>query len=203
MSNRLSGIIYINLDRRMDRRDQIENELESKNLTYERFSAISHPTIGLVGCGLSHLSVLKIAKERKLENVLIFEDDFQFLISLEEFEKQMEYLWDWQENNNFDVCMLSYNLFQSQDISKHFLRVLDAQTASGYIVNYKHYDTLINLLEKSMPLLESTGKHWLYANDQVWKQLQRDNMYICFKIRIGQQRASFSDNSNCFCDFKC
>lgn len=52
---------YINLDRRTDRRAEIEKELEG--LAMERFPAVSHPN-GAIGCTMSHLACLKLARER-------------------------------------------------------------------------------------------------------------------------------------------
>ncbi len=58
--------------------------LEREGILFERFPAI---TVGggmdalrakELGCMLSHLEVVRIAKERKLGNVLIFEDDVVF-----------------------------------------------------------------------------------------------------------------------------
>jgi GR25 family glycosyltransferase involved in LPS biosynthesis len=73
------GVFYINLEHRKDRREQIEGELNKLGLKYERFPAIQlNP--GNVGCGLSHLAVMKIAKERNLKNVFIIEDDFQLIV---------------------------------------------------------------------------------------------------------------------------
>ena len=81
MSVNIDHIFYINLDKRKDRRVEIEQELNKMELPFERFKAIETPGRGILGCGLSHLSVFKLAKERKYKNVLIFEDDFYFLIS--------------------------------------------------------------------------------------------------------------------------
>jgi ribosomal-protein-serine acetyltransferase len=83
MSSYIDKIIYINLSKRTDRREEIENELNNFNLYYERFEAIPTPECGIYGCGLSHLSVLKLAKERNYKNILILEDDFQFLVQWE------------------------------------------------------------------------------------------------------------------------
>jgi GR25 family glycosyltransferase involved in LPS biosynthesis len=54
----------------------------------ERFEAIQKKP-GIVGCGYSHLAVLKLAKERKYESVLILEDDFQFLVNKEELDFEL------------------------------------------------------------------------------------------------------------------
>lgn len=200
MSNYIDKIIYINLNKRTDRREQIENELNSFNLSYERFEAFSTPDCGIYGCGLSHLAVLKIAKERNYRNILILEDDFQFLVSKEVFEENLKTFFE--SNIDYDVCMLSYNLHYSSVCENlNVNKVVFAQTASGYIVNSNYYDKLIELYEWCLPLLISTKKHWLYANDIVWRDYQKNDNWYCFKIRIGKQRASYSDNSNNFCDY--
>ena len=144
--------------------------------------------------------LLKIAKERNYKNILILEDDFEFLVSKQVFEDNLKTFFE--SNIDYNVCMLSYNLHEHticQDLNVN--KVLFAKTASGYIVNSNYYDKLINLYEWSMPLLLSTKKHWLYANDIVWKKYQKNDNWYCLKIRIGKQRASYSDNSNNFSDY--
>jgi glycosyl transferase family 25 len=89
MSHNIDKIFYINLEKRKDRREEIEKELDTFGLNYERFEAIETPGFGILGCGISHLSVLKLAKERKYKNILILEDDFTFIVSKEEFEKSL------------------------------------------------------------------------------------------------------------------
>jgi glycosyl transferase family 25 len=200
MSKNISKVIYINLKKRTDRKEYIVNELDSFNLDYERFEAIETDGFGIVGCGLSHLSVLKIAKERKYENILILEDDFTFLVSKEELEKNLEEFFSL--NIPYDVCMLSYNLIQQEDTSYNVVnKVLEVQSASGYIVHNSYYDKLINLYEWAIPILESTKMHWIYANDQIWKQFQKQDNWYYFKTRIGKQRAGYSDNANRYMEY--
>jgi hypothetical protein len=100
--------------------------------------------------------------------------------------------------------MLSYNL-EEYDLTNYdfLLKILKVQSASGYIVNENYYDKLIDLYEWAMPLLDQTKEHWNYANDQVWKRFQKDDLWYCFKTRIGRQRDGFSDNANCFISYNC
>jgi glycosyl transferase family 25 len=204
----IDKVIYINLEYRIDRKQEIENELNNYNIPYERFNGFSTPDFGILGCTKSHLEVLKIAKAKKYKNILILEDDFKFIVSRNEFEKNIELLFETQEHN-FDVCMLSYNLIKSDSKSdsknelSFLIKVLEVQTASGYIVNESIYDRLIELYEYALPLLESTRKHWIYANDQIWKTLQPNSNWYCFTQRIGIQRPSYSDNGKSFCDLGC
>jgi hypothetical protein len=147
--------------------------------------------------------VLMIAHERKYKNVLIFEDDFTFLVSPEEFGKQLNDFFSL--NMKYDVCMLAYNVLQHEEITGNTVvnKVISAQTASGYIVHYEYYDKLINLYKQVIPLLFSTREHWIYANDQIWKTLQPPDNWFYFKTRLGKQRAGYSDNCDTFCEYNC
>jgi len=199
MSHNIDKIFYINLDKRTDRRNEIEQELNKMELPYERFPAVYNKE-GNVGCGYSHLSVLKLARNRGYKNVLIFEDDFTFLVSKTELENYLELLFS--NIKNFDVCFLSYNCDRFEDILGHSFvkRVLNSQTASGYIVNENCFSKLIDLYEQTIPLLEQTGRHWIYATDITWKVFQKHNLWICFDKRLGKQKASYSDNARVFTD---
>lgn len=207
MSHNINHIFYINLDYREDRREEIEGEIEKYDLTEktERFAGIRVMEQGILGCTKSHLAVLKLAKERGYKNVLILEDDFEFVLSKEEFETSLQIFFD--SGIEYDVCMLSYLLQKENEIDDIveecpiLNRVIEAQTASGYLVNEKYYDTIIALYEWAWPLLEETKAHWLYANDQCWKSLQKKDRWFYFKNRIGKQRASYSDNSMSFMDY--
>lgn len=200
MSHNIDKIFYINLEKRKDRREEIEKELNTFGLKYERFEAIETPGFGCLGCELSHLSVLKMAKERGYKNILILEDDFTFLITKEEFEKLITMFF--HEKIDYNICMISYNLLKKTDTEYDFLwKSLDVQTSSGYIINSNYFDVLIDLFEKTVPLLNSTKEHWLYSLDQIWKPLQKKDKWYCFKTRIGKQRPSWSDNSNSFTDY--
>jgi len=204
MSQNLDKIFYINLDKRRDRREEIEYELNRFNLfaNSERIEAISKPNQGILGCTMSHLNAIRTAKDRNYNNVLILEDDFQFIVEKEEFENQLNNLFN--TSIPFDVCMISYNIQRSCETNHDFLqKVLEAQTASGYIVNNCFYDKLINLYEWAIPLLEQTKEHWNYANDQCWKRLQPESNWYALTNRCGKQRAGYSDNSEKFEDHDC
>ena len=201
MTYNIDKIIYINLNKREDRKLSIENELDNYGFkNYERFEAIETLGMGFIGCANSHLSVLKIAKERNYKNILILEDDFVFSVN----KTKLDILLDefFQINIPYDVCMLSYNLNEFLEIDNSVVnKILFSQTASGYIVNSNYYNVLIELYEWAMPLLMSTRQHWIYANDIVWEKYQRNDNWVYFKNRIGKQRAGFSDNSNNYSDY--
>lgn len=187
----IDKVFYINLDKRADRKSEIEAELTAFGLPFERFSAISHE-FGAVGCSKSHVAVLKLAKERKYKRILILEDDFTFKVSKEDFDLEMSKIHD--SGKIYDVCMISYNVMKSEPAPEPFwTRVLDSQTTSGYLVNEHYYDTLINLVEPSIPLLEKTHEKYNYAIDVVIKKVQPRDRWYHTNTRIGVQRPGYSD----------
>lgn len=187
---------YINLDSRVDRRTQFEHEMEVMGYSAERFPAIQRSP-GTLGCTQSHLEVLKLARSRNYPSVIIFEDDFQFLVSREEFDTILHKLPD-----EYDVAMLSYNLIHGEPYNETFGRALDVHTASGYIVHSRFYEQLIDTLQEGLTLFEREPyAHWLYINDQYWKRLQPNSTWLYSLVRIGKQRESYSDLRQEFIDY--
>lgn len=182
---------YINLDRRIDRRQQFENEIGKMGLDVERFSAISH-SVPALGCALSHLNVIKLARDRNYESVCIFEDDFEFLIPQEEYNAILGNI-----PADFDVVMLGWYIFQSSPYNDTFGKVLHATTASGYIVHKKFYNTLIQNLEEAVTLFQSHIHEFdvvsKYINDQYWVRIQPAANWFYTLKRVGRQRPSHSD----------
>ena len=197
----VGGAFYINLEHRTDRRAEFEAEAASMGLPCERFPAIYNKS-GIIGCGQSHIAVLKEAQARKYESVLIFEDDFQFIVDKETFWSTMNEIQT-DVSGSYDVVMLGYNLMNSSPHSKSLLKVLDAQTTSGYIVHSRMYHELICNFEIGLRKLIQTGRHWNFALDQYWKSLQPDAEWFATQPRLGLQRPSFSDIGQKFTDNKC
>ena len=75
----------INLDSEPERLRKVSLRLEKMNIPFTRISATvasphlsRNPTLGLRGCTLSHLAILKKAQAEGLSSVLIIEDDAIF-----------------------------------------------------------------------------------------------------------------------------
>tara|TARA_B100000242_G_scaffold249792_1_gene191143 strand:- start:507 stop:1118 length:612 start_codon:yes stop_codon:yes gene_type:complete len=201
MTDKIDRIYYINLDKRPDRKDLFTSDMMDMELDPIRFSGILHDE-GIVGCGKSHLAVMKLAKQDNLKNVLILEDDFTFLIDRTELDKKLnQFFEDFQDD--YDVCMFCcQNLIEQDSKPKSYLsKIKKANNASAYLINGKYLDKIIELYEYALPLLESTGEHWNYANDQVWNQLQEKDTWYVFNPRLGKQRSGYSDNAKRFMDY--
>ena len=199
--DKIDHFIYINLDKRTDRKTHMEEEFEKLGIPPEkitRFPAFYNPLNGL-GCMKSHLEALKLAREKGYKNTWIFEDDFTFTVSLKEVEDNLRQLF--MKSPKADVALASYIHKQPPfpalylTLFPNIYRVVESQTASSYIVFQHYYDKLIDLFEDAYVQLELTGEHWRYANDQVWKLLQVKDVWYCFMPSLGKQRADARDNS--------
>jgi GR25 family glycosyltransferase involved in LPS biosynthesis len=206
----IDKIYYINLDHRIDRRTEIEHEFASHFRStilehrVERFPAIKHNQ-GLLGCSISHLEVIKRAKANGAKYIIVFEDDFEFLVSKEIFAENINTLFKQVENGlDFKVIMLAYNAMNRFEVKENALldSTTDVQTCAGYLVNGKYFDELIQCWEHGVHMYEETGQDWIYCCDQYWKNLQKEKWYL-FKTRIGKQRAGFSDCGKTFTDYNC
>lgn len=176
--------LYINLLHRTDRKEECENEFKPLNVDAVRVEAISHPN-GALGCSLSHIKCIQLAKKNKWSRVCICEDDIMFtdpsalLASLDLFLKS---------GIHWDVLLLGANIAPPYSkVTDHWMKVSNAQTTTGYIVNEHYYDTL---LENFM-----VGVSNKYPIDIYWKVLQRDDWYILLPLSV-TQRPSYSNIEN-------
>lgn len=201
----ISQIFYINLDRRTDRRAAIEQEIDNFGFPQNkvsRFAAIEDKSLGCIGCSKSHLAVLRLAQESDYENILILEDDFQFIVDKSTFHANLrEFFARYREK--FDVVMLAYNLKEGEPIDDLVGYCRKAQTASGYIVNRRMFGDLIETMEMGLDRLIATHQHWLYVNDVCWFPLQKTREWYYFMERVGIQRPGFSDLANQMVDYSC
>lgn len=185
----LAHILYINLDKRADRRREIEAELERMGLSGERLRALDTAPYGYIGCAYAHITALRTARERGYPHVLILEDDFQFIVDKEHLSDLMEGVAD----RVFDVLLLAYNLRHSDRIDDIVGRTEHSFTASGYLVARHYYDTLIAKFEEALANLVCTRNPQIHAIDVVWRRLQARDRWLHFHTRVGAQRPGFSD----------
>jgi glycosyl transferase family 25 len=197
----IEKVVYINLDRRSDRRRDMEEELTRLGVPPEkqiRLPAVEQ-TPGWIGCCKSHRNVLQLAKDSGWANVLVLEDDFMSIVSPNELNNEVQTFLE--SGIPYDVVFLSYNLQQEEPWNQQMGRTRNCQTASGYLVHSRFFDTLLNNLTEAAYLAEQyPSHHWIYANDQYWKKLQETHIWLFFRNRLGKQRPGYSDLGGCLVD---
>jgi len=187
----LEHVFYINLEYRTDRRIQVESELNTLGWKYERFNAIKLAN-GRIGCSMSHLKVLNLAKERKLPYVVVVEDDIEFK-KPDKYNSMLRKFLD--SNIEYDVLLLAGNLRPPiKQLNSDVLQIFHSWTTTGYIVKSDYYDTLIqNIHEGIQLLMRQPEKHNLYAIDSYWMRLQKKDKWMILYPRTITQRPTYSD----------
>jgi len=163
LNKKVDKIFVINLKERKDKYERIKLHMKQQKITnYERFNAIKPNLtdiyenknllalyrkscfgIGVIGCKLSHLAVINLAKKRGYKSILILEDDAFPLSNFSEnikknFHELEETKTDW------DMLYLGANhKSKGVTISPHIKRCFSAYTTSSYIVKSVLYDTIL------------------------------------------------------------
>jgi hypothetical protein len=150
--------------------------------------------MGQIGCIQSHISIVKIAKERHYRNIIILEDDFHFIVSRETLDNELATFFG--KKIEYYILMLSYLCYGKKEWDEQLSIGINCQDASGYIVNESAYDLLIYWLSIGSFQLTQTGQHWKYMNDQIWKKMQGEDKWFLLNRKIGEQNGSVSDLAN-------
>ncbi len=149
ITNFFSEAYYINVDERTDRRKQIELELIKNKINnfVQRFDAIKpnikNPENCVKASGHSHRSIIQIAKNKNLNNVLILEDDVIFKNNISDFISsslnKLSTIDDW------DIYYMSANIFDNplRLVSENLLKIDGCYCIHAYAVNQRAYDRLL------------------------------------------------------------
>jgi glycosyl transferase family 25 len=192
--DKIDKIYYINLENRKDRLESITNEIKKidpRNIKTKRIEAVKKD-VGAIGCGLSHIKALKDAQENNYDNVIILEDDFTFIRGLEEINNSINYLFKYFDDYN--ICLLSGNIYKARKKKDMIWEALEVQTTSGYIINSKFYQVLIDNFQEAINTMEKNYRYGQAEIDIQWKRLQgREKKFYIFNPKLGKQLDGYSD----------
>jgi glycosyl transferase family 25 len=195
----IKNIFYINLESRTDRRQHFENQIKLLGIKATRFSAIKH-ACGAIGCSMSHLSLLKFAKNNDLDHILIMEDDITFLNPFI-FINSLNYFLS--SNIDFDVLLIAGNNkgFYTK-INDSCIKITKCKTTTGYLVKKQYYDKLIQNIEFGIYNLSQNFNNLnYYAIDEYWRKLQViDKWYLLTPLTV-VQRPDYSDIEKGFVNY--
>jgi len=184
------NVVYINLDKRADRNEQILGEIKEFSSNYDRLSA-TYNQKGYLGCAMSHIRCLEYAIKNNLDNILILEDDFTFVRNKNEVYNEINTFID--NEKDWDVLLLSCNKEKRENHSDIVDKVKNSQTTSGFLVNKYYYQKLLNNFRTAYKQLEKTGDKNRFSIDMYWKLLQETDNWFVLKKVAGIQRESYSD----------
>ena len=165
-------VYCLNLDTRPDKWELCKQEFKKYNILHlvERFPALavynSHGKTTTQGCTLSHLEIIKKCKQDNISNVLILEDDIEFLNYGLDFKvKQNKKIQcsceeilalglNQLQNINWDIFYLGYNIKMPEFCKKNILSSNLFQstcqlTTHAIAYNNSVYDIILNIFENS------------------------------------------------------
>lgn len=187
-----NNTLFINLDGRKDRLKHIKEQMNIMEIDAERVSAIKTED-GAIGCTMSHIKCLELAKSRGYKHVFICEDDIVFKNpslykeNLKKFYKNNEIIWD-------ILIVGGNNVPPFHKVNDYCIRILNCQTTTGYIVKEHMYDVLIaNFKESVTNLTKNPHNKREYALDIYWKKLQPQYYWYMLIPPTVSQYESYSD----------
>jgi GR25 family glycosyltransferase involved in LPS biosynthesis len=211
-TERVDGVIYINLEGRDDRKELITKEMELMKLPSEKINKVSGiyiPKNGHKGCVQAHILALQIAKMNKWNTTFILEDDAELTCSPEDFQKKIEEMFKYFESDDFkkeytnwDVILLCPTYTKTEDTNNsNVKRLKHGSTSSGYLINNHYIDILLDLFKDCNEKMtyEKWGKdngHEPNALDQRWLELQKRDNWFTYKDNLIKQRDVWSTINN-------
>lgn len=193
----------ISLESRKDRRDESLINLEEIGVNKKFINIINAlytPSNGAIGCAKTHAFALSsFLFYSDSDYCLIVEDDFA-PVDIEKFKTGIKNVLT--SDLDWDVVMLASNMavpLEASTVSGLF-KVINAQTASAYLVSRKFAPVLTRLFYESgnnnsqyLKILDRKTCNHFFAIDMIWKNLQLSNNFFAFLPQISVQRPSFSD----------
>ena len=167
--------IYINLEHRQDRRVVMSKFFEEGQIPPAkiiRFPAVKR-SHGALGCLESHAEVLKLANQNNWKNIMILEDDLEWI----NFKEQYSKLEELTRLPSWDVILLVGWYWEHA-----FPRIFFANNTGAYLVNEKYRYTLLKNRETAIfKLKRGIGfdyKNSKYNADVSWNQLMKKDKWF-------------------------
>ena len=184
--------LFINLENRTDRLEHALTEFDKLGIKAERVNAVKMKN-GAIGCTMSHIKCIELAKSRNWDQVFICEDDITFLNpellkrNIDLFVENDDILWD-------VLIIGGNNVPPYQQLYEYAARIFQNQTTTGYIVKKQYYDTLLtNFKESAANLLRNPDNKFEYALDKYWNRLQMQDFWYMITPPTVTQYENYSD----------
>jgi len=187
----IEHVIYINLDHRGDRLENMKKVLsgfQPEKIT--RLSGVYNKKFPWIGCYQSHINAIKMAIENGWENVLILEDDACWNNNIE-WERLKSKIQE-----HYDVIVLGG---MSANYDRVTLKLYNCFGTSSYLVSKHYYSTLLSNFEEGMrqcidhdnKKLSFLKKIHKFRLDNFWHRLMKVDKW--FIVKMMNTIPSYSD----------
>jgi len=197
----VDAVIYINLDSRPDRNEEVISELSQIEMPMSkihRLSAIKR-SWGILGCNLSHIACLKAIKERGYKRTLILEDDVGFEAKdVERWNAGVLDINNMIKSDNYDVIFLGGFVRDPEGPSKTVYSTLyqtkNTSCTHAYIIKHTYVDKLIEQTEYAVQMLMKDAPNVKQFHlDNAWSKLMAQDRWFISLPTLAYQRDSYSD----------
>jgi hypothetical protein len=207
--NTFFGQVYvINLKSRADRRAEMNEQLRHIGLSFDSPNVLIYetmkpsdpagfPSVGVRGCFMSHLAVLREARNKGVKSVLILEDDLNFC---ENFSARFSTAATWLEGFDWGMFYGSYFLARPPEYSEAPCIQIDpgelVGTTAFLAVNGNHFEALIDYLEAMLgrPPGDAQGGPMHIDGAYCWfRHAHPDVLSFLANGPLGFQRSSKTD----------
>jgi hypothetical protein len=196
--NRFDKTFCVNLERRPDRLENFQNQVNTYNLgEYEVYKAVDGLELdkskyntnlrnGEIGLILTIIDIIKFSKNNNLNNVLIIEDDCEFTSEINFIDSYFEKLpsdWDMLYFGGNHNTHMGWQ--QPIIINDKVRKLVNTYSTHFVLIRNTVYDHILEILPKlSEPL------------DITYTRLQKIFNVYCFYPVIATQKVDYSDIQN-------
>jgi GR25 family glycosyltransferase involved in LPS biosynthesis len=177
----IDGIVYINMDSRKDRYEEITAEITKMQL----------------GVPPSHIQALGIARLNKWRRTLILEDDAMIVDSKTNMNNEIGNMLKWLNGRKWDVIMLATTHSDKRSMANSiYCRIHYSSSSSAYIINYDYIPQLVEVFnwanDRMNPAKWTEHGNEVFALDRCWDDLQKNGYWYGWMTDPIAQRPSHS-----------
>lgn len=187
-------IYCINLEHRTDRWELCQREFAKVGISdrVERFDAVYDKETPKRGCYESHMGAIRLAHERKLNNVLIFEDDVAFLdcYTEQKFSKSIETLrtkdWEFLYIGGLEKRIYprrGYRPLRERGLAEYdeefdyLMKCHSVGWAHSFAVNSSIFEKVVEDYDNNA--WETLVQHFDSHSDRYYSEILQPKTYVC------------------------
>lgn len=206
-------VYCINLEERKDRWDLCLEKFKEYGITnFKRFEGIkvngnlSPKKLGQIGCSSSFYNIIKEASENNYSNILILEDDFNFIVSKNEVEQALEKAFK-EMPEDWDMFYLGANvmneIFQNpiERYSENLFKLNSAYALHSVCFSKNSFLKILNFYEDSSNWITNLMQNYESIDVFFAKDFQSSNKCFIWKDLLCLQEPSFSSIENTFYNY--
>ena len=201
----IDSIIYINLDERKDRNQEILEEIKKVDLPQDRVHRLSavKRKWGALGCSLSHRAVMEFIIERGWKSTLVLEDDAGFekdrwQAGIKDINNMISSSGFKNTDSKWDVIFLGGFVRDPSGPTKTeygtLWRTKNTSCTHAYIIRGDYAKKVLDHTDVAVQMMiKYPSNQKKYNLDNAWAELMAEDRWFISLPTLAYQRESYSD----------